>query len=218
MRRLDAPNDIQELPGTLGGLTPAFSPDSEWLAFEQGGFIMKMRANGGAADQIVAVPEGVYGLHWSEATTITAGLRTRGVVSIDLDSRTMDYLVFPDSTNLSYQSPQLLPGGKKLLYTRAGGTPDDSRIMILDRRSGAPKILHEGGSDGRYLETGHLIYIWNSSLWARAFDPASGELSGPAISVEDGVNQSWGRPTLGQWAVSDGGTLVKIPYHAADRD
>jgi eukaryotic-like serine/threonine-protein kinase len=216
LRRLDAPDDIQELPGTLGGLTPAFSPDSEWLAFAQDGFIMKMRAYGGTADRIVSIPEGVYGLHWSEANTITAGVRTGGIARINPDSGSMVYLVPPDSTGLAYQSPHLLPGGKKLLYTRAGDSPENSRIMFLDLQSGKHEIVYEGGSDGRYLKSGHLVYIWNNSLWARAFDPASGQAPGPSISVEDEVSHSWGRRTLAQWALSGSGTLVKTPHHVGE--
>ena len=58
--------------------------------------------------------------------------------------------------------PQVLPDGQHVLFTLATGTArdrwDKARIVVQSLSSGEPKTLIEGGSDARYLPTGHLVY------------------------------------------------------------
>ena len=75
------------------------------------------------------------------------------------------------------QSPQILPGGQHLLFTLATGSGPDrwdkARIVVQSLTSAERKTLFEGGSDARYVPTGHLVYAVGGSLFAVAFDASS---------------------------------------------
>ena len=49
--------------------------------------------------------------------------------------------------------PQILPGGKGVLYTGSGvpGAYNDANIMVQPLPGGTPKVVHRGGYHGRYL-------------------------------------------------------------------
>ncbi len=58
-----------------------------------------------------------------------------------------------------------------MLFTvGTGGSWDDARIEVLQLGSGERKVLIEGGSDARYVPTGHLVYLRAGSLMAVPFD------------------------------------------------
>jgi serine/threonine-protein kinase len=118
--------------------------------------------------------------------------------------------------------PQTLPGGKALLFTVADnfGLPgparwDQAKIVVQFLQSGERKTLIEGGSDARYVPTGHLVYMLHGSLFAVPFDVDRVEVTGPSVRLVEGVritstsaNSNTG---TGQFSFSEGGTLVYIP-------
>ena len=88
-------------------------------------------------------------------------------------------------------------------------------------------VLVTGGSDGRYVSTGHLIYVRLGTLMAVPFDPVRLAVTGGATGVIDGVMQAANRngsymanTLAGQFTVSDTGALVYLTggtVAAADR-
>ncbi len=68
--------------------------------------------------------------------------------------------------------PQLLPGGEWLLFTlRSGpGSWNDASIVAQPVSGGEPKVLVSGGTDGRYVPTGHIVYSLEGNLLAVPFD------------------------------------------------
>src|SRR5262249_60482082 len=81
--------------------------------------------------------------------------------------------------------PQALPGGRGTLFTIADiqrNTPsflllgdirrwDRARIVLQTHRGSEATVLVTGGSDGRYLPTGHIVYAVGGTLFAVPFDP-----------------------------------------------
>ena len=67
---------------------------------------------------------------------------------------------------------RFLPGGKGVLYTGSGvpGAYNDANIMVQPLPGGTPKVVHRGGYHGRYLASGHLVYIHDGTLFAAPFD------------------------------------------------
>ena len=110
-----------------------------------------------------------------------------------------------------------MPGGRAVLFTISPESPDqrrNSQIALLDLRSAAntPKILFRGGSDARYLPTGHLVYVADNSLRAVRFDLDRLEVRGSAVPVTASVNVIGA--LAGDFDVSDEGTLVYIAQTA----
>ena len=93
---------------------------------------------------------------------------------------------------------------------------DKSQIAVQSLGSQKKKILIEGGSDARYVPTGHLVYALEGTLMAAPFDLEKLEQTGPAVPIQESVshaiysgvsNQETG---AGQFAFSNSGTLAYI--------
>jgi serine/threonine-protein kinase len=108
--------------------------------------------------------------------------------------------------------PQVLPGGRSVLYTssRVIGAFDDANLVVLVLSTGARKLVQRGGYHGRYLRSGHLVYIHEGALFAAPFDLGRLEVTGQSVAVLDGIHSnSFSAST--QFSTSDNGTLVYVP-------
>lgn len=98
------------------------------------------------------------------------------------------------STSTSYLMP-LLPDGKGLL---AIGTGSISRafesIALLNGESGGQKVLSGVASTAVFAAPNHLLYSEANTLYARPFDPTTGEFRGAAMELMPGVPMSSLRP------------------------
>jgi WD40 repeat protein len=115
------------------------------------------------------------------------------------------------SDDRSHLWPNALPGNSGLIFTAwAGKTFNEARIEGMLFKSGKPKVLIEGGSDGRYVPGGYLAYVRNGTLFLVGFDPKTLEVKGTPIPVVEGVRTAAadGGAVL---AVSNNGTLVFQP-------
>src|SRR5262249_5664048 len=66
--------------------------------------------------------------------------------------------------------PQVLPGSHSVLFTVHNMGVEDSDIDLLSFPSGQRQTLYHGGSYGRYLPSGHLVYLRQNTLFAAPFD------------------------------------------------
>ena len=112
--------------------------------------------------------------------------------------------------------PQVLPDGQTVLFTLAKGTSSDrwdkGHIVVQSLRSGERKTLIEGGSDARYLPTGHLVYALGGVLFAVPFDLTRLEVKGGPIPIVEGVRRAIGAATgAAQFSFSDTGSLTYVP-------
>ena len=110
------------------------------------------------------------------------------------------------------QGPQLLPGGEWLLLTLLSGssTWNDASIVAQSLSGGERKLLVAGGTDGRYVPTGHIVYFLEGDLVAVPFNVDSVEVTGGAVSVVEGVQAVYATGAS-QYAFSDRGELVYMP-------
>ena len=77
-------------------------------------------------------------------------------------------------------------------------------------KSNESKTLIEGGSDARYVSTGHLVYALGGTLFAVPFDLRRLEVTGEAVPIVEGVRRA---PDTGvaQFSFSNTGSLIYIP-------
>ena len=126
-------------------------------------------------------------------------------------------LVIPAKEGEQVDGPQLLPDGDSVLFsvtTASGDTRwDAAQIVVQSLSNQTRKVIVQGGSDARYLPTGHLVYALGDALFAVAFDVGRLEVTGGPVSVVEGVARA-GNPTLNtaaaNYAVSEGGMLVYV--------
>ena len=121
---------------------------------------------------------------------------------------------------LKYLLPQILPGGQTVLFT-VTHTPlptwDDTEIVAQSLATGKRTVLIHGGADGRYLRSGHLLYLRRGTLMAVPFDLERLEVTGGAVALIADVMQAANTPSessdsgAGQFSVSESGSLLYLP-------
>lgn len=211
-------NDFTPRPlaGTEGASMPAFSPDGQWLAFHQEGHLRKLALSGGSVVEIASADMGP-GITWGEDDQIYFSSLggNGGIWRVPVAGGVPGPVtaVADSAAEHAHAWPQLLPGGKQLLFTVLGpsGGALDSRVVVETIGSGVRRTLVDQGTFGRYLPSGHLLYVSNEgSVFAAAFDLVRGALvSTPQQVLADVYVASWGGAAL--LAVAENGTLVFEP-------
>ena len=65
---------------------------------------------------------------------------------------------------------------------------DEARIAVVSLDTGQRRVLFDGGTNPRFVSTGHLLYVRGGSLVAVPFDLRRLEIAGQPAPVVDGVN------------------------------
>jgi serine/threonine-protein kinase len=212
IRRLD---QLQAAPlsGTDNAESPFFSPDGNWIAFFAGGKLKKIAVTGGPSVTLCDAPAGrggswgddgmiVFSPHVSTATRLLRVSASGGTPEP----------VTSETEAPQARWPQILPGGHAVLFT-SSRTPADfsgAQLMVQPLRGGAATVVQRGGFYGRYLPSGHLMYVTAGTLWAAAFDLDRLVVSGPPAQVIEGVTSNAAN-SAAQFAVSASGTLAYLP-------
>ena len=107
----------------------------------------------------------------------------------------------------------MLPGGKAVLFTlRTGvGSWDQAQIVAQSLETGERRLVVDGGTDARYLPTGHLVYAQGGTLFAVPFDVGRLEVTGGPVSLVEGVAVSTVFTGAAQFSISRTGSLVYVP-------
>jgi serine/threonine-protein kinase len=201
------------VPGTEEGLTsPTFSPDGQAIAYFQDGQLKRIAISGGAP-VVICPAEGAFGVSWERDNTILFGQRD-GVMRVSASGGTPE-LVIRAENGEQVHGPQMLPDGEWVLFsaTRAtgGNRWDQADIVVQSLRTGQRTVVLKGGSDVRYVPTGHLIYALENGLFAVAFDANRREIQGGPVSVVEGVRRAADPTTntgTANYGISTQGTLV----------
>ena len=186
--------EARPIPGTdlgAGVTNPVFSPDGQSLAFyaRSDQTIKRIAVSGGAAVTICAAGNPM-GLNWSEEA-IVFGQAGKGILRVSPNGGQPEPLVTAKSDE-QMEGPQMLPGGKAVLFTLAAGGSagtaawDKAQIIVQTLKSGSRKVVLEGGADARYLPTGHLVYALNGVLFALPFNLRRMEATGGPVGVVEG--------------------------------
>ena len=177
------------LSGTENAADPFFSPDGQWVGYFADGRLKKISVHGGAAVTLCDAPFGRGG-SWGQDGSIIAALQTTsGLFRIPNIGGTPQLLTKPgDKGERTHRWPQVLPGGQAVLFTAHNVVAefDDANLEVLSLSAGQTKIVQRGGYFGRYLPTGHLVYIHQGTLFGAPFDLEQLEVKGtPVPLVED---------------------------------
>ena len=207
------------LAGTEGAASPFFSPDGRWIAFFAGGKLKKIAVTGGAVVTLCDAAGGRGGTWSDDDTIIFAPGPIPTLMRVAAAGGTpTGFGAVVQGPMTAQRWPQALPRRKGLLYTEqpANASADAANVVVVPLSGGTPRIVARGSHYGRYVPTGHLVYLQHGTLFAVRFDLDSLETMGEAVPVVEGVltNQITGGA---QVAFSADGTLVYVPGVAATR-
>ena len=192
--------------------SPAFSPDGRSVAFYSpgDGAIKRIPISGGAPVTVgpAAAP---LGLSWT-GDDIFVGQGPEGILRMSSTGGRTETVVKVAETERAH-GPHLLPDGEHVLFTLSAGHSTDrwerANVVVQSLRSGARKVLVPGGSDARYLPTGHIVYMVGGTVFAMRFDARRVEVTGIAAAILEGVKRApTGASAAAQFAVLENGLLT----------
>ena len=179
-------------------------------------------AQGGAPITICAKVAG-HGASWGSDDRIVFAQEGGGLWRVPASGGEPERITELDreTREVSHRLPHVLPGAKAVLFTvlRHQTVPvnwDKAQIFVQLLETGERKLLIEGGSDARYVPTGHLVYAREGTLMAAPFDLETLTINRLPVPVLEGVSHSiyTGNSTAltgaAQFTFSDSGSLAYI--------
>ncbi|MEO8681158.1 MAG: hypothetical protein ABI665_19065, partial [Vicinamibacterales bacterium] len=211
--------DAHLIPGLPPGTASysVFSPDGESLVFYSSadGTLKRIPVAGG---QPVTIAQGIRqptGISWGEGG-IVFGQDAAGVFRIAPNGGKPELLASVAAGETVY-GPQVLPGGKSLMFTVAAANSrnndvdrwDAAHIVVQSLISGERRTIINGGADARYLPTGHVIYAVAGTMFAVAVDPDTQAVRSGPVAVVSGVRRT--AEGAAYLSVSNDGVLLFVP-------
>ena len=202
-------------PGTPRGPFP--SPDGQWIGFVEPGpvTLKKVAITGGPVLTLAVLDGSSRGATWggNDSIIVATAAPATGLLRVPASGGEPTVLTKPnrEQGEGDHIWPQFLPGSNAVLFTitpLADGL-DASQVAVLDLRTGTYRVVLRGGSQARYVKSGHLVYFAAGALRAVPFDLEGLEPSGTAILL---VAQIMTLPTgTAEFDIADDGTLVYMP-------
>ena len=204
------------LDGTENATEPFFSPDGQWVGFFALGRLRKVSVHGGPSVDLgeAQVP---HGANWAADDSIVyAPNFGSGLMRVAAAGGPPQSLTAPNAKEgeVSHRWPQVLPGGKAVLFTIQTSTQvtyDESRIAVLSLQSGKWHTIVEGGSYARYVPSGHIVYARAGSLMAVPFDLPRLQISGEPVPVLEGLVTTAVTSGGAEYDVAPNGLLAYVP-------
>lgn len=199
-RLLDQPS-VRVLAEAEQPGSPFFSPDSQWIAFASEGKLRKVSVDGGPV-QTLSTGVGMLGYFrrngaWGEDDWIVVSSQS-GLQRIPAAGGSPQALTdLAASGDADHRSPQVLPGGKAVLFTSVSQTSpgEDGDIKAVEIQTGKQTVLVKGATQGRYVPDGRLLFNQANVLHAVRFDVRSLSVRGAPVRLADVVGAvTWFEP------------------------
>lgn len=186
LRRLDS-TDVQPLPGTEGGATPFWSPDSASIGFAQGGVLKRFDIATSSVRPIASVSDLIVGVPaWGpDGTIIVPGLNSAMRV-VRAGSNTLAELSPLDEAagEIGQIRPVFAPGGRLIYRSRRNAEPGPTLVRSL----ASPQTSVLTTEDLTVIWAGEktVVFRRGESLYAQAVDWSTPALTGePTLLTSD---------------------------------
>jgi serine/threonine protein kinase len=205
LRSLDS-FEVRPIPGTEGGFQPVFSPDGRDVAFtvdpgrtslEWNKAVLKRVPVAGGEPTTICRCAATFGIAWSRDGTIVFASMIGPLQKVPDTGGTPEAATVLDAgeAEVSHRLPHLLPDGRTVIYTALRWTMVGmswNRSRIFGQRLGekARSLLVEGGSDGRWVPPGNLLFAREGRLFAAPFDAKALRRGGKEVPILGGVRHS----------------------------
>ena len=201
----------QELKGTEGTIFPFWSPDGRYVGYFTAS---ELRTYDTVSDTVVTVCKSSQGRGgaWTDDGRIIFAPRFRGgLVIVDADGGVpVPLTTLDEELHTSHRWPFVIPGTTRYLFiavSSRAGEAVNSAIYLADLASERPPQKLQPSDFGGAFAAGHLLFVRDGALLARALDPATGLFTGQTSLIARDVVPDRGT-WHGQFSVSDTGVLV----------
>jgi serine/threonine protein kinase/Tol biopolymer transport system component len=209
---------VHVLAGTEGARQPFFSPDGRWVGFFSERWLKKAPVGGGPPVAIAEVGGNPRGAVWTPGGTIVfTPSQTSGLQRIPETGGPPADLTTLDTArqDASHRWPDLLPGGKWVLYTAAAedASYDEARLEVVSLETGERRTLMSNAAYGRHLPEGRLAFVRSGRLQTVGLASGPPATSGEPQVLVDGIRYD-PRNGAAHLAVAPSGTFVYAPAPA----
>ncbi|MBN2128879.1 MAG: serine/threonine-protein kinase [Sedimentisphaerales bacterium] len=203
--------DARALEGTEGAVSPFFSPDGQWIAYDDhhSRKLKKVAIDGGVPVTLADAPDFRGGTWTAGGDIIFVPEVDDGLYRMPASGGTPERMTTPDPNKGERRHlwPQILPDNDSVLFTCIGSP---RRFEVLSLGTGRRHALMDGGGFAHYdSSTRHLLYARDWSLYAVRLDVGRLRVQGPHRMVASEVWQS--SAGTSQFAIAANGILAYIP-------
>ena len=181
---MDSPA-ARPLSGTERATRPFWSPDSRSIAFITDTRLRRIDIDGGSAQTLASGIPVPLGGAWNTDGTIVFANNPGGplfrVSARGGEVVAATRVAMPQQRGHMY--PRFLPDGRHFLFF-VSGSPDAHGVHVGRLDSFDETRLFDADTPAVYAD-GHLLFVREGKLWARAFDPDRLELQGDAYAIGD---------------------------------
>jgi Tol biopolymer transport system component len=203
--------EARPLTGTENAQYPFWAPDSRHIGFFDGSSLKRVDSSGGLPLTLCGAPNGKGGSWGPDGTIVFAPDSDTPIHAVSqAGGESEPVTVFDeDRGDDSHRHPWFLPDGRRFLYLARfpEGSASGQAIMVgsLD---GDPAVEVGRSPAAAAYASGHLLYMRESTLMARPFDPSSLEFDGEAVPVVEQVALLASGTARAVFSPSETGTLV----------
>jgi serine/threonine-protein kinase len=213
------------IAGTDMTINPVFAPDGQSLVFWANSTLRRVAVSGGVPVTIGQTSgTAPSSIAWGNDGILFAQSGT-GIMRVSPNGGKPEVLIGLSSSDGLAYGPQMLPDGGTLLFSiaspaaAAGDRWDKARIVVQSLKTGERKTLIDGGTDARYVPTGHIVYALGGTIFAVPFNLSKLEVTGGSVPVIEGVRRatsvSSASSGTAHFAFSNAGSLVYVPGPAS---
>lgn len=192
----------------------AFSPDGQWLAYTDGGELMKVPVAGGPPQRLVLNSSNqAEGLFWSRDDQIY--MTEDGQIGrVSASGGTFQSLNIPfQYGEQEWQAwPHVLPGNEALLFTRSRSdisTDVDGDLYLHLLGENNTQLLIPNAYNASYSPSGHLLFSRQGDLWAVPFEIETLRVVGPELIIQEDL-EGVGTAGMLNYKLSSEGRLVYL--------
>ena len=115
-------------------------------------------------------------------------LSSSGLWLVSANGGDPEQITTPKADETGHGYPQLLPGGREVLFSVR--RKNAWQLALLDLKGRTWKLLGNGrvvGEGAQFLSTGHLVYAQSGGLVVTPFTPSSGTLDQPPVPLVERI-------------------------------
>jgi serine/threonine-protein kinase len=210
LRAVDT-TESRVVPGTDLARNPFFSPDGGSIGFFAEGKLKKVSIAASTVQIVCDVPDARGGSWGADGNIYFASSPASGLFRVRAEGGVPVPVTRLDRAKgeVSHRWPQLLRGGRALMFTVWTGPARDERNLHVQRLdTGERTLVAQGGDTGRFVQTGHVVYARADELFMVPFSLDLLEVVGQPVRLDDAVR---GMNEGAHFAVADTGDLVYLP-------